>query len=62
MNNTVNYTSEYVHTNIKLNKTRENKENTLQEHEEKYGANYRRSVKVKCVAEFSDKIKNESKI
>ena len=37
------------------------KKNTLQKHEEKYGAIYRRSVKVNCVAEFSDKIKNESK-
>ena len=44
-----------------MNKTHKIKENTLQEYEQKYGAIYRRSVKVKCVAEFSDEIKNETK-
>ena len=37
-------------------------ENTLLEHEQKYGANYHRSVEVKCVAEFLVKMKNEIKI
>ena len=36
-------------------------ENTPLEYEQKYGANYRRSVNVKCVDEFLDKIKNETK-
>ena len=33
MNNTVKYTSEYVYYNLKLNKTRKIKENSLQEHD-----------------------------
>ena len=53
-------TSEYFY-NIKLNETRNIVENTLEEYEEKYGYNYHRHVKVNCVAEFLDKIKNETK-
>ena len=54
-------TSEYVYTNIKLNETRNIVENTKLEHEQEYGENYPRSVKVECVATFFDKIKNETK-
>ena len=35
--------------------------NTLEDYERKYGFNYRRLVKVKCIPEFLDKIKNEIK-
>ena len=55
-------TSECNYNNIKLNETRNIVENTLLEHEQKYGANYHRSIEVKCVADFLDKIKNEIKI
>ena len=44
-----------------MDETRNIVENTLQEYEEKYGWNYYRRVKVKGVAEFSEKIKNETK-
>ena len=54
-------TSEYVYNNIKLNETRNIVENTLEEYKQKYGGNYPRSVKVKCDAEFLDKIKNGRK-
>ena len=54
-------TSEYVYNNIELKETRNIVENTLLEYEQKYGANYHRSVKVKYVAKFLDKIKNETK-
>ena len=54
-------TSEYDYNNIKLNETRNIVENTLLEYEQKYGYDYRKSVEVKCVAEFFDKIKNETK-
>ena len=61
MNKTVKYTSEYVYNNNKLSKTCKFKENTEQEYDQKYGANYHRSVKVKCVAEFLVRRKNETK-
>ena len=54
-------TREYVYNNIKLNETRNTVENTLQEYKLKYAVNYRRHVKVKCVAVFLDKIKTETK-
>ena len=44
-----------------MNERRNIVENTLEEYEEKYGYNYRRSVEVKCVAELLDKLKNEKK-
>ena len=55
-------TNEYVYNNIKLDETHNIVENTLLENIRKYGANYHRSVEVKCVAEFLDKIKYEIKI
>ena len=55
------YNSDYVYKNNKLNETRNIIENTLLEYERKYGAKYSRSVKVKCVAKFSDKRINETK-
>ena len=55
-------TSEYIYINIKLNETRNIVENTILEYEQKYGAVYLKSVKVECVAEFLDEIKNEIKI
>ena len=47
---------------IKLEETCNTVENTLLEHKQKYGADYHRCVRVECVAEFLDKIKNEIKI
>ena len=55
-------TCEHVYNNKKLDETRNIVENTLQEYELKYGWNYHRSVQVKCVAIFLDRIKNETKI
>ena len=55
------YNSDYVYKNNKLNETRNIIENTLLEYERKYGGKYSRSVKVKCVAKFSDKRINETK-
>ena len=46
MNNTVKYTTEYVYNNIKLCETRKIVQNTLQEYEQKYGANYHRIAKL----------------
>ena len=54
-------TSEYVYDNIKLNETRKIVEHTLQECVQKHGTDYRKSVKVRCVAEFLGKLKNETK-
>ena len=54
-------TSEYVYDDIKLNETRNIVENTLQGYRQKHSGNYRRPVKVKCVAEFLDRINNETK-
>ena len=62
MNNTVKYTSKYVYNKIKLNETRNILQITIEKYEKEYGFNVNRDVKVKCVAEFSDKIKNETKI
>ena len=45
-----------------MNETRKIVENTLPEYERKYGANCHRSVKVKCVAIFSEKTNNETKL
>ena len=61
MNNTVIYTSECVYIKIKLKKTPKIKDNTLQEYEQKFGANYCSSVKMKCVAEILDRIKKRNK-
>ena len=57
----ITITSEYIYNDIDLNETRNIVENTLQEYEQNYGWNYHRRVKVRCVAEFLDKIKNETK-
>ena len=46
------FTSEYKYYNIKLDQICNVVENTLLQHEQKYGANYQRSVEKKCVAEF----------
>ena len=64
MNNTVKYTSGYGYNNNKLDKTRKFVENTPHEYEQKYGANYHRSVRLISVANFLnflDEIKNETK-
>ena len=55
-------TEDYVYNNIKLDETHNIVENTLLENIQKCGTNYHRSVEVKCVAEFLDKVKNEIKI
>ena len=55
-------TGEYVYDNMKLNETRIVLQNTIEEYEETNGFNYNRIVKVECIAEFYDKIKNERKI
>ena len=55
-------TSDYVLNNPKVNEISNIVENKLLEHTQKYGASYHRIVKVKCVADFWDKIKNELKI
>ena len=39
-------TSEYNYINIKLNETRNIVENTILEHEQKYGGDYRKIVKI----------------
>ena len=54
-------TSEYDYNNLKLNETRNIVEDTILEYEQKYGCDYLKSVKVKCVAEFLAKTKNETK-
>ena len=56
------FTSEYVYNNIKLNETRNILENIIEEFDETYAYKYNRIVKVECVGEFYDKIKNETKI
>ena len=58
----MNNTSENFYNNIKLNETRNIVENTILECEQKHGADCLKSVKVKCIAEFLDKIENEIKI
>ena len=52
-------TSEYDYNN--MNETHNIVEKTIIEYEQKYGADYLKSVKVRCVAQFLDKIKNETK-
>ena len=54
--------SEYVFNNPKLNELCNIVENKLVEHKQKYGVDYHRIVKVKCVAEILDKLKNEIEI
>ena len=53
-------TGEYNYNNIKLNETRNIVENTILEHEHKIGGDYRKIVKIWCVAEFVDRIKNKT--
>ena len=62
MNNTVKCTNDYVYNNVKLDKTREIIENTIDQYERKYGGNFCKIKKVICNAKFSDKIKNETKL
>ena len=57
----INITSEFDYNKVELNETRNIVENTQVENEQKYCANYRRSIKVKCVAEFLDKMKKRNK-
>ena len=45
-------TSEYDYNINKFYETRDIVENTILEYEQKYVADYLKSVKVKCVAEF----------
>ena len=47
--------SEYVYNNLKLNESLNIVEITILAHEQKYGGDYLKRVKVKCVAEFLDK-------
>ena len=54
-------TSENDYKINKFDETRNIVENTVLEHEQKYGGNYRKSIKVKYVAEFLDKTINETK-
>ena len=54
-------TSEYVYDNIKLKETRNILQNTTEEYEETHGYFYNRIVKVECIGEFYDEIKNERK-
>ena len=54
-------TSEYIYDNIKLNETRNIVQDTIDEHEEEYGFTVHREEKVRCVAQFYDKINNETK-
>ena len=61
MNNTCKYISEYVYNNIDLDKTRKIVEDALDEHERRYGYHRKRIKKVLCLANFLDKIKNETK-
>ena len=53
-------TSEYDYNINKLDETRNIKENTILEDEQKYGGNYRKIIKVNCVADFLDKTKNKT--
>ena len=54
-------TSECDYKINKVDETRNIVENTVLEHEQKYGGKYRKIIKVKCVAEFLDKVINETK-
>ena len=44
---------------MKLGETRNIVEDTILEYEQKYGVDYRKSVKVRCVAEILDKKRNK---
>ena len=55
-------TSQYVYDNIKMNETRKILQNSKEEYEKEYGFDLYRDVKVRYIAEFYDKIKNERKI
>ena len=55
-------TSEYFNDNINLHETRNIPQNTIEEYAKEYGSNNNRVVKVECVGELYDKIKNETKI
>ena len=54
-------TSENNYNNIKINETHNIVEKTLEEHKQRHGCNFRKSVEVKCDAEYLDKIRNETK-
>ena len=54
--------SEYIYYNIILDETCNIVENTLLKDEQKDTVGCCRLVKVECIAEFLDKIKNEAKI
>ena len=54
-------TSEHIYNNIKLNERPNIVEKTLEEHKQRYSCNFRKSVEVKCDAEYLDKIRNEIK-
>ena len=56
-----NITSEYDYLINKLKETRNIVGNNLLQYDQKYGDGYLKSVKVKCAAEFLDKMKNETK-
>ena len=55
-------TSENDYYNLKLYETRKIIENTIIEYVQKYGVDCLKSAKIKCVAEFLDKIENETKL
>ena len=55
-------TCEYFYDKIKLNETRNIVQNTIEEYEEENGYKVYRGEKVKCVAQFYDKINNDIKI
>ena len=54
-------TSEYDYNIKKMDETRNIVENTILEHKQKYGVKYRKFIKVRCVAEFLEKVINETK-
>ena len=58
----INFTSEYKYYNINFHETCNIVENTLLKHERKHTVGCRAMVKVECIAQFLDKIKNEVKI
>ena len=55
------YTSENDYNNIKLDEKGDFIENIRLIHDRKYGVNYCRRVKAKCVVKFLNKLKNETK-
>ena len=54
-------TSEYIFKNPKLNEIKHIINNTIVEHNRKYGENYCRKIEFKYIIQFSDKIKNKTK-